>query len=310
MTDQPPGSSPGDYPPPPPEGGFPPPPGDYPPPRQGGYPPPPPPGGYPPPPGAYPPPPPAQGGWFPPPPGYGPGYPAPFSIGEAVGWAWNKFSKNAVPLIVATLVYGAIAFLVSGIFSTLAVAVSPDRTSTYDSSGAGFEFAASTSLSPAGTAIEFVGYLVMLVVGAAITSAFLGGALDIANGRTVTIGSFFRPHRVGAFVVLNLLVGLLTAVGTLLCILPGLAVVIFMMFATIAMRDRDLAPIDAMKASFEIVKQNFGQVLLVWLTTIALALAGAIACLVGLLVAMPVIVLLEVYAYRKFSGGEVAPATP
>ncbi|MDT5130239.1 MAG: hypothetical protein QOH54_5883, partial [Mycobacterium sp.] len=30
------------------------------------------------------------------------------NIGEAFTWAWNKFSKNAVPLIVATLIYGVI----------------------------------------------------------------------------------------------------------------------------------------------------------------------------------------------------------
>ena len=45
---------------------------------------------------------------MPPAPGYG-GYGGeqPYSIGEGFTWAWNKFSKNAGALIVATLVYGA-----------------------------------------------------------------------------------------------------------------------------------------------------------------------------------------------------------
>ncbi len=66
--------------------------------RRGSY---PPPGNYPPPQGNYPP----------------PGYPVPgapafgapaYSVGEAVSWAWNKFSTNAAAILVPTLVFGVI----------------------------------------------------------------------------------------------------------------------------------------------------------------------------------------------------------
>ena len=49
------------------------------------------------------------------------------------------------------------------------------------------------------------------------------------------------------------------------------------------------------------------QVLLVWLVVVALAIVGALLCGVGLLVAIPVGLLIEVYAYRKLTGGSVAP---
>jgi uncharacterized membrane protein len=321
VTDYPPPSPPpGDYPPqgnypPPPPGGYPPPPqGNYPPPPQGNYPPPPPQGNYPPPPpGGYPPP----GGGFPPPPGggypgaYGPGFGAPtYSVGQAVSWAWNKFSKNLGPLLVATLVFAVIAIALQAIIQGLAFAVSPDQVTSYDSYESGFEYSTSVSLSGAGIFVSILGYLVMLVVGAVITSAYLGGALDIANGQQVTVGSFFKPRRVGAFVVLSLLVGILSSIGFALCVIPGLVLSIFLMFSSIVMLDRNLSPVDAMKASFDIAKNNFGQVLLAWLVAIALVILGAIACGVGLLVAVPVVLLFEVYTYRALSGGQVAPLTP
>ena len=50
-------------------------------------------------------------------------------------------------------------------------------------------------------------------------------------------------------------------------------------------------------------------VLLFWLTSTAITLVGALLCGVGLLVAAPVAYLLQVYAYRRLSGGALAPAT-
>jgi uncharacterized membrane protein len=306
--------------PPPPQGGYPPPPGQgYPPPPQGGYPPPPPQGYPPPPPQGYPPPPPpgqgyAPGGGFPGFPGY-PGGPAAFSVGEAFSWAFNKFSKNAGPLIIATLALVAIVAIIAGIVQTLALAVAPDSVSSYqsgyDASGDPFaSYSANVSYGFAGVAVLIIGYIVLLVVGAALTSAYFGGLLDIANGQPVTVGSFFKPRYVGNVIIATLIVGILTAIGGFLCFIPGLIVGLFLMFTTIALIDRNLSPIDAIKASFEIGKANFVPVLLVWLVVVALAIVGALLCGVGLLVAIPVGLLIEVYAYRKLTGGSVAPLTP
>ena len=309
----PPGSypPPGGYPPPPPAGGFPPPPpGGYPPPPGAGY-PPPPPGwgqGYPPPPPGYgyPPPPPADGGYFPPPPGYG--MPTNrYSVGEALSWAWAKFTKNPVALIVATLVFGLVLVVLNSLVQPLMQAVSPETFTAIDT-GDGLIESTSRSLTGAGFAVLILTSLLQLVVGAAISSGYYGGMIDIANGQQVGIGSFFRPRNIVSVILSSLIVGVLTAIGVLLCILPGLIVSIFAMFSTVAIVDRNLSPIDGIKASFAIVKQNFGQVLLAWLTSAAIMLVGALLCGVGLLVAAPVSYLFIVYTYRKLSGGSVAPA--
>ena len=331
MSDQPPpppppgNNPPGSNPPPPPPGGAypPPPPGGYPPPPPGGYPPPPPPGGYPPPPppggaypppppGSYPPPPPPGGAAYPPPGGFPPpGFGAPrpaYSVGDAFSWAWGKFSANAVPLIVATLVFGAIAGLLQVIFGVLSTAVAPESTS-YTATDAGFSFSYNVN-SPGSLAITILSYIVSLVVGAAIQSAYYSGILDIANGQPVTIGSFFKPRNVGAVIIAAVIVGLLTSIGFVLCIIPGIVVVLFTMFTVVALLDRNLAPIDAIKASFDVAKNNFGAVFLTAIVVFAAVLVGALLCGVGLLVALPLVALIEVYAWRKLSGGQVAELNP
>lgn len=328
MSDQPP---PGNYPPPPPPGGGdyppppgggggyppPPPPGGYPPPPPppGGYPPPPPPGGYPPPHGGAPgyPPPPQQGGY--PPPGYpppgGPGFggaPA-YSIGDAFSWAWNRFTNNAVPLLVATLVWGLVIVVLQWIINALGGAFQGGDTTSYATDDGGFAFSYSLN-SPGAVIVSIIGWIVLLIVGATIQSAYVGGVLDIANGQPVSIGSFFRPRNVGNVVIAGLIVGILTSIGLFLCVIPGLIVAIFTMFTIVALLDRNLAPIDAIKTSFNVVKENFGAALLTWLVMLVIAIVGALLCGVGLLVAIPLVILIEVYAFRKLSGGQVAEHNP
>ena len=332
---------------PPPGGGYPPPgqggypphgQGGYPPPGQGGYPPPPPPGGYPPPPpppqqGGYPPPPqhggypppPQQGGYPPPPPG-APGYPAPggyppagppgyggaqaFNVGEAFSWAWNKFSKNAAPLIVATLVYGLILVVLQVIINLLQSAVSPG-VSDYSSSGSGFSYSwSSTSMGIGGILVAIVGWFVSLIVGAAVQSGYLSGVLDIANGQQVSVGSFFRPRNIGQVIVAGLIVGIITTIGLFLCVIPGLLASIMLVFTVVALLDRNLSAVDAVKTSFDTSKANFGNAFLTWLVGVAIVFVGALLCGVGLLVAVPVAALFLVCAWRQISGGQVAPLTP
>ncbi|WP_110883566.1 hypothetical protein [Mycolicibacterium wolinskyi] len=324
MTDQPP--PPGNY-PPPPEGGYPPPPppGGYPPPpQQGGYPPPPPGAGYPPPPppqhGGYPPPPPpgAPGAYPPPPGGYGQpgGYPpaggpgfgpgAGYSVGEAFSWAWNKFTKHPAELLVPTLVFGLIYGALQGIIQLISSSFATTETSSYGDYG----YSASYSMGTGGIVVSIIGGLVMLVVMAVIQSAYIGGMLDIANGAPVTIGSFFKPRNVGNVIIASVVSGIIVGIGILLCVIPGIIAMIMLMFTTVAVLDRNVSGIEGITTSFNIAKANFGPVALTWLVTIAIAIVGVLACLVGLLVAYPLISLITVYAFRKLTGGQVAPLTP
>ena len=324
MSDQPP-------PQPPPGGGYPPPQGgNYPPPQGGNY-PPPAGGNYPPPGGGYAPPPPPPGGGYAPPPGpggYGPppqgaygqpgapgGYPPAagpgfpgaqdINVGEAFSWAWNKFTKNAAALIVPALVYGIIVSILVGAVYGLAFALAP--TQTYESYGTSYSYEASFGF--ASFLALIVGYIILMVVAAAIQSAYLGGLLDIANGQPVTVGSFFKPRNVGSVIVASLIIGI--AAGILsFCFIGGLAVSLFTLFATVIIVERGTSPIDAIKQSFEITKNNIVPVIIALLIIYAITIVGALACGIGLIVAIPVAGLYLVYTYRKLTNGQIAPLTP
>ncbi|WP_234820599.1 hypothetical protein, partial [Mycolicibacterium goodii] len=290
-----------------------------------GYPPPPPPGaaGYPPPP-SYPG---GPGAGYPPAGGYGqPGGYAPvgapsfgggYSIGDAFSWAWNKFSKHAVEMIVPALVFGLIYLIVQGIVNAV--------TGSFSAAGSsdGFEL----SMGSGDIIASVIGGIITLVVTAVIQSAYISGVLEIANGQPVTIGSFFKPRNVGDVIIATVIVGVLNFLVAAVLLLPGLFVpgylfvgipvlliasviiAVLFLFTTVAVLDRNLSGVDAVKTSFEISKANFGTVFLTAVVIFLLMLAGAIACGIGLLVAYPVVALIEVYAFRRLTGAPVAPPT-
>jgi uncharacterized membrane protein len=206
-------------------------------------------------------------------------------------------------------VYGLIIGVLQGIISFASAAMQSTDTTSYTSDGTSFAFSYSLS-SPASIFITFIGWLVMLFVGAAIQSAYYSGVLDIANGQEVSVGSFFKPRSIGNVIVATLIVGVITTVGFFLCIIPGLIASIMLMFTVIALLDRGLPAVDSIKASFNLAKDNFVPVLLTWLVLVAAVIVGALLCGVGLLVAIPLAALIEVYAWRRLTGGQVADLNP
>ncbi|MGD1173903.1 hypothetical protein ACKUVQ_11535 [Mycobacterium seoulense] len=306
-------NNPPGYPPPPgatpPNYGAPPPNYGAPPPNYGGTPP-----GYGAPPPGYGAPPPGYGapppGYGAPPPGYGqpPGYGAPSKppiiVLDGFNWAWNTFTRNAVALIVPTLVYG----LLIGVATAL-IALSQNIGATGTTSD-DYDVTFTTNLTGPGYGLLALGYLIAYAVSAFAQSAFLSGCLDLADGRAVTIGSFFRPRNLGMVFLAVLIVEVLTSIASALCFVPGLVLGIFTQFTAAFVIDRSESAIKGFTSSFSLAGSNFVNALLVWLIAFASILVGFLLCGVGLLVAVPLVALLIIYAYRRLSGGQVVPVPP
>jgi uncharacterized membrane protein len=298
-------------PPPPPSYGTPPPAPDYSTPAPGGY-------------GALPPPP----SYGQPPAGYAqyPGAGVPFfSAGDAFNWAWNKFTKNAAALIAPMLVYGVgLAVIAAALYSFLFAAVLASifggaETAVDTSSGYTDPSTASDGAAAAGAGIGAFGAVmatglvtfILLLAVFYVQAAFVSGSLDIADGKPVGIGSFLRPPRhFGSVVIAALLVAIGTVVGSLLCILPGLIFAFFAAYTIPYVIDRDLSPVEALKASFGTIKQHFGSALLAYLVVLAVGLVGGLVVCVVQFISIPVSLLILTYTFRRLSGGQVAPITP
>ncbi|WP_217695285.1 hypothetical protein, partial [Mycobacterium sp. IS-2888] len=251
---------------------------------------------------------------YPPPqPGYGgaPGGPASpqFNVGEAVTWAWNKFSQNAVALIVPVVVY-VVALVIFGLVAgLLPVVFGQSTSSTYTDPYGNTASNVAVTYSAASYVVLFIGYVLLFLTAIYMTAALASGCLDIADGKPVTVGTFFKVRNLGAVVLTSILLAIGVMIGSLLCIIPGLIFGFLAMFAIPFAIDRSLSPIDSIKASIATTRSNIGGALLSWLVQYAVVLVGELLCGIGLIVAFPIAQLIQIYTYRKLSGGQVVPAT-
>ena len=149
----------------------------------------------------------------------------------------------------------------------------------------------------------FVGLLAQILV-----AALIKGALDTVDGKAVSLGGMFEGWDKGAVLVAAIIVSVATAIGTLLCYLPGLVVGFLASYTMFFIVDRQMAPVEAIKASVSFVTGNLGATLLYYVLGALVVIAGAIVCGVGLLVALPVVVIGAAYTFRTLHGEQVSPA--
>ena len=109
-------------------------------------------------------------------------------------------------------------------------------------------------------------------------------------------------------IIASLVTGIATFVGLVLCVIPGLLVMFFTSYTLYFLMDREeLGAIDAIKASFEFTKKHAGNVILWFLVSIAAWFVGALLCGIGLIVAVPVVLIGTAYTYKTLNGETVAP---
>ncbi len=156
--------------------------------------------------------------------------------------------------------------------------------------------------------------ILSLFISLVISLGLIRAALAILDGGRPTIEELLSTRDIGPYLVASLIVAATVALGLLLCIIPGLVAGFLLQFYGYAIIDRKADsvttaptsdPIGAIRASFEVVTGNIGQVILVALLCFAVNVAGALLCGVGLLVSMPVTAIAIAYTWRYFSGGRI-----
>lgn len=211
---------------------------------------------------------------------------------DSISQAWKFLQPNLGPWIGAMLSY----VLIVGGLEVVQGVVAPDN--------------------PNGTPNLTLTYWVMTFAGFVVGQFFIGGLVRMAidtvrTGRT-QFGLIFS-----AFDVLPALIGagILTAIGAvfglLLCILPGLLLLGLFLFVTPLIVDQRRGALDAIGTSFNVLKPQMWMALLYFIVIGLLALSGALACGVGILVTAPLAILATAVTYRDFfDTGATQPAGP
>ena len=231
----------------------------------------------------------------PPPPPPVPGGAPVFQVGEAFNYGWKKFQEYLGPILIAMLIFLVVGGAVNFIATLL-----------------GGGFGELTDTDDIGIGMFFgVGYLFFTLLSALVSlliqAAVVRGALKITEGQRVDLSTFLSTEHLGQVVLASILLAIGTAIGLILCIIPGLILIFFSQFTYQFILDKGLPAFDAIKASFALVNQNLGSVVGLFFASILAFIVGAILCGIGLLVTIPVTIIATAYAYKRMTGQPVTP---
>lgn len=226
-----------------------------------------------------------------PPPGYGtpPAYGAPaggggggVGVGDIVGYGWKKFQENVGPILIAVIVY----FVVVGLFSFLGNIITSSIDSIFGS---------------------LILTFVQLVVSSIVSIVLIRAVLLVVDGKQLDTNALFSTDNLGPYIIASLLYSVGTIIGLALCIIPGIIFGFLAYFWNFFLVDKGLEPVEAIKASINMVKENVGTVLVWAIVATIISFVGIILFCVGYLVAAPVVYIGTGYLYRRLNNEPVAP---
>lgn len=199
-----------------------------------------------------------------------------FSIQEAFKLGWETFKKYPAYLIGIVLV----AFIVSWIFSTI----------TNNLSNGGMEPNFMSSL------VYIVGMIVNMIIGMGLAKI----SITLARGGKPEWEDLYNQYpKTLNYLVASILFGLMVIVGLILLVIPGIYLAIRFHMYSYLIVDKNLGAIEALKQSSVITKGSMWNLFLFWIVSIIVVIIGAILFFVGLLVAVPVVLVAGGYVYNK-----------
>lgn len=124
-------------------------------------------------------------------------------------------------------------------------------------------------------------------------------------GRRAELGDLFKgfDYFVAAFVA-ALLIGIFVFAGSLLCVIPGLVIAAALKFTYLFILDKKMEFWPAMQASHEVVKSDYFGFTIFLIALACVNILGALACIVGLLVTIPLSIAAITVAYQEVVGFE------
>jgi hypothetical protein len=210
--------------------------------------------------------------------GGGGGGVAAFSIGDALGYGWNKFVEYIGQILVIVLIIFGVQ-IVFFIGRQVLVGV--------------------TDSFFLGITLGFISWAVGWFLYFLLTAGLIRAALAITRGEKPEPSMLFSTEHLGPFAIASVIVGLLTFVGFFFCCIGAAVVWFFTYFYGFYVLDKNQDPTDSIKSSFGLVRENMGTV---GLLLVVVLLLNWITC--GLASGVTFIAL--AFAYKKLNGEPVA----
>lgn len=193
-----------------------------------------------------------------------------FSATECIKFGWETFKKRPWFLIgVYVLIY--------------AIELIPGIVADYTQGGAN-------------VLLNIISFVFSALAWMVMISFFLRAHDDIEH---VSLHDLWHPEKIIYFIAATFMQGLAIIGGLILLIIPGIIFGLMFYFAGYLVMDKNLGPVEAIRESARITNGHKWELFLLGVASIGITIIGFICLIVGVLVALPVVSLAFVHAYRQ-----------
>jgi hypothetical protein len=158
--------------------------------------------------------------------------------------------------------------------------------------------------------LPIIGWAAGVLVGSILHAGVLYMFIRRIRGEDVQLGDLFAGFNIAPvpLILAGLLCAALITVGTILCVLPGIYLAVGYLFVLPLVIDKKLDFWPAMEVSRRVVTKHWWSMLLFVIVLILIVCAGALACGLGLIIAMPVVYASAMFVYEDLFGTRASQA--
>jgi uncharacterized membrane protein len=198
-----------------------------------------------------------------------------FPRNEALRFGWETAKKNIRFYLVVLLIVFGISFL----FSTL-----------------------DSSLSEDATMARFVVGITSWVVSSITSIGLIRIALNFVEKKPSTYSDLFTYYnRTVNYMATSILYGMIIVAGIILLVIPAFYWGIRFQFFSYLVTEKNLGPIQALKASWQLTAGHTWQLFVYGLIVMGINLLGVLALFVGMFWAIPTTQVATAYLYKNLS---------
>ncbi len=157
-----------------------------------------------------------------------------------------------------------------------------------------FGSAAKTGVSGYGI-VNIISFLVNVVISMGLIKI----SLEFVDKKKPKFSDLLYIKPFWYFLLGSLMRGVITVIGLILLIIPGIVFSIRLQFVTYLIVDKNMHPIDAIKKSWAMTKGNTWNLFFFGILLALINILGALILLVGLFVTVPLTMLATTFVYRK-----------
>ena len=147
--------------------------------------------------------------------------------------------------------------------------------------------------------------IVFFVVNSILSLGVIAIVLKFVKNEKPTIQDLVsKKHLFSKYIFSNILVSILTIIGFLFFIIPGIVLAVRMQFYVYFIVEEEVGPIDAIKKSWNLTKGSFWNIFFFGLLAGVVQILGALALLVGLIFTTPTMWVAWAVGYEKLKAAK------